>query len=331
MKWKIKIIFIILITVNVQNLLSQEIKSMKSAIQSAIKNGGFSMDDYILWCPSVIKVDKMYHMFASRWPAIYGLAGWTTHSEIIRATSSNLYGPYKFQEVVIQKRDGYWDNERVHNPRVVKSGKYFVLYYSSTAGETGYAYALSISGPWIRSDNAVMTFSNVAPIVKSDGSIYVFGRKTVKNFRIAQAYTAKTFNEKYSIIKNGENLLPKNAQLEDPTIWLSGNSFYVLCSDLNGDLTGIKKAGAQYYSIDGENFKPVTTDPIYTKTVTFDDNSTETFSRRERAFVYADDKGRAIALFTACLPVNGPARIVVNPINNYIPINTDERMGSLNK
>ncbi|MDD3078140.1 MAG: glycoside hydrolase family protein [Paludibacter sp.] len=294
---------------------------MKVAIQPAIKNGGFSMDDYMLWCPSVIKVGKTYHMFASRWPAVYGMAGWTTHSEIIRATSSNLYGPYTFQEVVIKKRDGYWDNERVHNPRVVKSGKYFVLYYSSTSGETGYAYASSINGPWIRSNNVVMTFSNVAPVVKPDGSIYALGRKTVENHRIAQAYSAKSFDGKYSIVKGGENLLPENAQFEDPTIWLNGNIFYVLCSDLNGDLTGMRKAGAQYYSFDGEIFKSVTTEPVYTKTVTFDDNSTEIFSRRERPFVYVDDNGQVQALFTACLPAKGKgsSRIVVNPIKDYLP------------
>lgn len=31
-------------------------------------NSGFSMDDYWVWCGSVIKDEKgMYHMFASRW------------------------------------------------------------------------------------------------------------------------------------------------------------------------------------------------------------------------------------------------------------------------
>src|SRR5215204_5607419 len=86
-----------------------EAQTLKEAMKPAVKNGGFKMEGYILWCPSVIKVGNTYHMFASRWPEQYGLAGWTKYSEIIRATSGNLYGPYEFQEVVIQKREGFWD------------------------------------------------------------------------------------------------------------------------------------------------------------------------------------------------------------------------------
>src|SRR5580704_9158354 len=67
----------------------------------AVKNGGFAMDGYILWCSSVIKVGDTYHMFASRWPLQYGLNGWTKYSECVRATSTNLFGHYTFQEVVL--------------------------------------------------------------------------------------------------------------------------------------------------------------------------------------------------------------------------------------
>ena len=55
--------------------------SMKSSIQPAVKNGGFRMDGYFLWCPSVIKVDDTYHLFCSRWPESVGMGGWTTWSE----------------------------------------------------------------------------------------------------------------------------------------------------------------------------------------------------------------------------------------------------------
>jgi len=79
-------------------------QTLKDAMLPAVKNGGFKMEGYILWCPSVIKVGDTYHLFASRWPEKYGLAGWTTYSEIVRATSKNLYGPYEFKEVVIQKK-----------------------------------------------------------------------------------------------------------------------------------------------------------------------------------------------------------------------------------
>jgi hypothetical protein len=296
-------------------------QSILSSMAPAVKNAGFKMPGYILWCPSVIKVGNTYHMFASRWPEQYGLAGWTKYSEIVRAESQNLYGPYTFKEVVIQKREGYWDNDRAHNPKIVKAGNKFVLYYISSANETGYAYADKITGPWTRSDSIAMPFSNPAPLVRNDGSIYVFGRKAIGKIRIAQAYEAPAFNGKYNLLKEGSNVLPDSNQLEDPTIWYTPGQYNVILSDFNGDATGIKKAGAQYYSTDGLNFKLVSNEPVYTKTVIYDDGSYVTFRRRERPFVYADKNGIVTAFFTACLTQNTDGSeqswIVVNPVKNY--------------
>src|SRR5580698_3498306 len=103
-----------------------EAHSFKDCLRPAPKHGGFAMDDYILWCSSVLKVGDTYHLFASRWPAQYGLGGWTKYSECVRATSTNLLGPYQFQEVVLQKRINNWDNSRVHNVKIVRAGDKFV-------------------------------------------------------------------------------------------------------------------------------------------------------------------------------------------------------------
>ena len=62
---------------------AMEKRSPKDCIGPAVKGGGFRMPDYILWCSSVIKVADTYHMFASRWPAQQGLAGWTKYSEYV--------------------------------------------------------------------------------------------------------------------------------------------------------------------------------------------------------------------------------------------------------
>lgn len=297
-------------------------QTLKDKMRPAVKNGGFKMEGYILWCPSVIKVGKIYHMFASRWPEQYGLGGWTKYSEIVRATSDNLYGPYTFKEVVIQKREGYWDNDRAHNPKIVKVGNTFVLYYISSANETGYAYSNSITGPWKRVDTLPMPFSNPAPLVKKDGSIYVFGRKAVNDIRIAQVYTASAFNAKYSLLNEGKNSLPGKNQLEDPTIWWASNQYNVILSDFRADATGIGKAGAQYYSTDGIEYKLVSKDPVYTKTVNYDDGTSFTFRRRERPFVYVD-KGKVTAFFTSCLVEEADKKerswIEVNPVDKYVP------------
>src|SRR5436190_6248426 len=135
------------------------------------------MPDQILWCSAVIRVGDTYHMFASRWPAQYGLGGWTKYSECVRATSKDLFGPYKFEEVVLQKRPGHWDNSRVHNVKIVKAGEKFVLFYINSANQTGYALADAVTGPWTRSEKFVIPASNPAPLVNDNGSVYVFCRK----------------------------------------------------------------------------------------------------------------------------------------------------------
>ena len=299
-----------------------ETHSLKDCLLTAPKNGGFAMDGYILWCSSVIKVGDTYHMFASRWPAQYGLGGWTKYSECVRATSTNLYGPYSFQEVVLQKRTNNWDNSRVHNVKIVRADGKFVLYYINSANQTGYAVADAVTGPWTRLDKPAMKVSNPAILVKPDASIYVLGRlKDSTDVNRGIGFTAPSYAGPYSVVANGDNLLENNCELEDPTIWWANNQYNVLLNDWKGKATGLFKGGAQYYSKDGLHFTLMTKEPVFTKNVPFDDGTSETFSRRERPFIYTNEKGEVIALFTACLPKDGPARVVVQPVKNYYPGN----------
>ncbi len=293
-------------------------KSCKDCLLPVVKNGGFRMDGQIIWCSSVIKVGETYHMFASRWPEEYGLGGWTKYSECVRATSTNLLGPYVFQEVVLQKRTNNWDNTRVHNVKIVKAGSKFVLYYIDSANETGFAVADSVTGPWTRQDKIAMRVSNPAILVKPDLSIYVFGRlRDSAGVNRGVAFTAPICTGPYSVVAHGENLLPNNNELEDPTIWWANNQYNILLNDWKGKATGIVKAGAQYFSKDGVHYQLMTAEPVFTKTVVYDDKASETFSRRERPFVYTNEKGEVIALFTACLPPDGPARVVAQPVDHY--------------
>lgn len=295
---------------------------MKDFMLPAPRNGGFAMDGYILWCSSVIKVGDTYHMFASRWPDQYGLAGWTQYSECVRATSTNLFGPYTFQEVVLQKRPGSWDNSRVHNVKVIKDGDKFVIFYINSANQTGYAVSDSVTGPWKRTDRPVISASNPAPLVRADGSLYVFCRLRDSNeVNRGVAFTAPSLQGPYSKVANGSNLLPDGGELEDPTIWWANQQYNIVLNDWKGHATGTNKNGAQYFSKDGVHYTLASRDPVFTKTVPYDDGTSETFARRERPFIYANEKGEAIALFTACMPTNQHARIVVQPIRNYYPDN----------
>ncbi|HEU5396925.1 MAG TPA: glycoside hydrolase family protein [Verrucomicrobiae bacterium] len=299
-----------------------EKRTLAECLRPAVKDGGFRMDHYFLWCSSVIKVGDTYQLFASRWPAEYGMGGWTKYSECVRATATNLFGPYTFQEVVLQKRPGHWDNSRVHNVKIVTAGAKFVLFYINTANETGSAVADSVTGPWTRSDRPVIHASNPAPLVQADGSLYVFCRlKDGDGVNRGVAFTAPDYRGPYSPVAAGANLLPDNDELEDPTIWRANGQYNILLNDWKGKATGIVKAGAQYFSKDGIHYQLMSRVPVFTKTVRYDDGSSEAFSRRERPFVYVNERGEVTALFTACLPTNGPARIVVQPVDHYQPGN----------
>ncbi len=101
---------------------------------SAPVGGGFAMDDYWVWCGSVIKGDDgRYHMYASRWPKKYPFfTGYKMCSEIVRAESVKPEGPYVFQEVVLPARGAdYWDGRMTIIPRFTVGDTYLHFYIVS--------------------------------------------------------------------------------------------------------------------------------------------------------------------------------------------------------
>lgn len=170
-------------------------------------NGGFSMEDYWVWCGSVTKgEDGRYHMFASRWPKTLPFhPGWGMASEVVRAVSDTPEGPYTFAEVVLPARGaGYWDGRSTHNPSIQKCGDMYVLFYigitypfldvpgeelnhytlewlsARASKRIGVATSKSVFGPWTRPDKPTIDVrpgffddffvSNPAPCVHADGS-----------------------------------------------------------------------------------------------------------------------------------------------------------------
>ena len=141
----------------------------------------FAMPDYYVWDSSVILVDGIYHMFASRWPKAMGFgSNWLFHSEIIHATSPSPEGPYTFQNVVLPRRGrNYFDGMNTHNTCIRAWGGKYYLYYMGTsyAGDLpahadeidshralevwnrkriGVAVADDINGPFIRQDTPLL-------------------------------------------------------------------------------------------------------------------------------------------------------------------------------
>ena len=186
---------------------------MKGTLQDRMlpvnPDGGFRMEDYWVWCGSVIKgEDGTYHMFASRWRKELPMhPGWLVGSEIVHAVSHVPEGPYQFQNVALGARGAeFWDGRSVHNPHIMKFGDTYVLYYMGTThpfpelgnGEIldldncrtitarankriGIATSKCLDGPWERRDAPILSprprffdnffVSNPAPCETENGEI----------------------------------------------------------------------------------------------------------------------------------------------------------------
>lgn len=180
--------------------------------------GGFAMEGYWIWDPSVIKgADGRYHMFASRWPQTVGFGNWVTNSEIVRAVADKPEGPYTFVEVVMSRSDKKrFDGMCVFNPRIIRYKDVYLLYYVGVTYDfpfptdtgniwaderahrawmhkrAGLAVSSSIEGPWKRVDEPIILprpgkwdasiTSNPSPVARPDGSVYLMYKSSEKNY-----------------------------------------------------------------------------------------------------------------------------------------------------
>ncbi len=170
--------------------------------------GGYEDENYWVWGSAVVKGDDgLYHMFASRWPKRLPFhPGWMVESEVVHCVSKKPEGPYEFSDVAMGARGAqYWDGKSIHNPRVMKHGDTYVMFYMGSTHpfdeiddpskltldshytvvarsnkRIGVATSKSPYGPWIRSDTPVLETkpdsfysfltSNPSPWINEDGS-----------------------------------------------------------------------------------------------------------------------------------------------------------------
>lgn len=224
------------------SLSAGAVAAFKDRLLPAPVGGGFAMDDYWVWCGSVIRgEDALYHMFASRWPHRLAFTPhWLTNSEVVRATSKTPEGPYAFQEVVLPARGReYWDGRMTHNPTIHKSGSTYLLYYTGTTydGETptaerpergrtpvvlqaranqriGLATSKSLTGPWKRRDEPVlpprpgkwdaMMTTNAAPCVLNDGAVLLVYKAVANQTDLLRLGIAKAgrYDKPYERLKD---------------------------------------------------------------------------------------------------------------------------------
>jgi hypothetical protein len=302
----------------------------RDAMRPVPKDAVFRMKGYYLWDPSVIKVDDTYHLFTSRWPEAWGAEGWK-RSQVIRATSKNLFGPYTFAGVVLDASTHPWASGGIHNPKITKVGNKFLIYHIGVPQySTGFAYADKIEGPWTPVKKPVIRTNNPALLIREDGSAYAVGKfkpKPVKDGDVddyMDAYEAPSVDGPYKRVGDSLSRLPYNFELEDPTIWWANKQYNIVCLDWEAKATGIFKAFTYYTSRDGINYRLYSKTPVWHRNepVPMQDGSILEVTRLERPQVYLNKKGKVQALLAGAQPKEGgPWFIIIRPVDKFVPKN----------
>jgi hypothetical protein len=302
---------------------------LREALRPVPTTALFRMEGYYVWDPSVIKVGDTYHLFASRWPASLGMIGWKK-SEVIRATSRSLFGPYEFQQVVLTPSMHPWATQAIHNPKIMPLGERFVLYHLGIPKwQTGFAFADKIEGPWTVLPGPVLATNNPAITPLPGGGFYAVGKfkptKTKDGSWDAymHAFTASDIQGPYTLVGGSGNRLPGDFELEDPTLWRSPAHYNVVCTDWEGKVTGLNKAVVYYTSTDGIAYRLFSPVPVWSQAdpVPFADGTLMPVKNIERPQVFIDEAGAVAALLVAVRPQDpgAPTFILIRPVAGFTP------------
>lgn len=224
------------------------------------------MEGYYVWCNSPIQDDSgKIHLFFSRWDAKKGMGGWIKGSEIAHAVADQPEGPYRFLEVVLAPRPGYWDATTCHNPLIKKvDGRYCLFYMGNSNGKTntkriGLAFSDSLDGPWQRPDEPLLQpgeagswddhcTTNPAFIKHPNGQYWLYYKSwNTKEYETSTDPLIKG-NRKYGLaiaeqlegpyVKHDGNPIidfsggGNNKQFEDAFVWLEKNRFNMIARDM---------------------------------------------------------------------------------------------------
>lgn len=269
---------------------------------NVVRNSGFFMEGYHVWCGSVLKEDDTYYMFASRWKKETGFpAGYMTNSEIVLACTKDLKKPFKFERVIIGKRaGGFWDSTMAHNPFIVRAENGYYLYYIGSQDGTmekraiGYAFAKSLDGEWRRSEKPFELppdANNPAVIQRNTGEILLYFRDRALKVSVA---VSDSYEGAFKVLQY--DIFP-SARIEDMFVFKNGGEYIMVCEDAAGVYTGEKKSGVLFKSKDGVAWDENSAQKAYGFEIVYEDGKTARLQRRERPMILFD--GRRNYLFTA--------------------------------
>lgn len=316
-------------------------------------DGGFRLEGYWVWCGSAVEEPgKGFHLYASRWPKTHPMfEGYLLFSEIVRAWSPTLTGPYEFRERIIPAGAvPAWCGRMAHNPAVLRYGDRYLLYFigSTYEGEApvpeeitehlmseiygririGLAVADSPAGPWRVLDEPVLSprsgywdsrvVTNPAPCVHPDGRIFLYYRSnTPEGLRIGLAVADRPEGP-YRRVGDGPVL--EGFNVEDPFVWHDGREFHMLAKDMTGSITGEEIAGAHFLSQDGIRWQVAPAARGYSRTIRLADGREQHLGCLERPQIFFDAAGTPRCLFAAAGDGGGSFRQAKNTWNIAIPI-----------
>lgn len=277
-----------------------------------IENSGFRMDGYYVWCGSAIKENGIYYLFASRWTKKKTFPdGYMTDSEIVLATTDDISKPFKFEKVVLGKRDGnYWDSMMSHNPYIMKYNDKYVLFYIGTSDGSsknravGYATSDSITGEWVRSDkpiNLPNDSNNPCVVITPQGKVLLYYRNGSLQVSVAEA---ESIGGEYEILNFD---LFKRGKIEDMFVYHNGSKYVMIAEDADGVYTGLEKGGVKFLSDDGIHWDENSAEPTYGFDISYNNGKTQTLQRRERPMILFDEEKKY--LFTTA-KINGEEKLI---------------------
>ncbi|MFW6413912.1 MAG: glycoside hydrolase family protein [Verrucomicrobiota bacterium] len=307
-------------------------------LQPAIRGGGFIMNDYWVWCGSVVHgEDGRYHMFAARWPKEYPFfKGYQTASEIVRASADKPEGPYNFEEIVLPERGSeFWDGRMTHNPFIIKYGDEYLLFYIGATYEgpkpsaeeikkiekqdkksggmpwystirIGMARSSSVFGPWHRPDAPTLDINPSSwdcTVTTNPCPCIAPDGRILLYYRSGQAKlglaTAASPEEPFSRPFHKPVVDPgEGLRIEDPFVFWNGSFYEMVCKDLTGEITGEFHAGIHLISPDGIEWTLAPYPKAWSREIEWDDGTTTIQANIERPFILFEE-GEPRWLFAA--------------------------------
>jgi hypothetical protein len=293
-------------------------------------------------------------MFAARWSKEYPMfQGYIYLSEIVRAWSPSMLGPYEFVEKVLPTGNSSdWNGKMAHNPTIVKYGNKYLLYYiattydiplpspdivatdSKTMNEIYQRIRIGVligdhpAGPWESLGKPILEarpgewdhqlVTNPAPCIHPNGKIFLYYRSnTPDGLRIGLA-VAESPEGPYKRIQ--DEPVMQGITVEDPFVWHNGHCFEMIAKDITGEITGEFHSGAHFLSDDGINWHVTDEPQAYSKTITYSDGTTTTLGSLERPQLLLDEKGIPKCMFAAASDGPGGFRKAQNTWNIAIPL-----------